>query len=205
MPKRETAFVERMRTVNASWEHTLWTSDNLPSMPDHIGERFHWRMQQHDFAFAVDILRVYVVWAFGGVYLDVDTETKEGFEGMHIEDHDGVFRHHQEVDKSFSNDFLGFTKGHAVGSHLLELIQAPHYDYGPHWLGFNVKRYLGLSVEAPHADVRSKLAEQNMLYVPSAQEDGPDQPTYWYKHFGNASLYSWSKEARERFASGNYE
>lgn len=202
MPTRESGFVRRMRELHPTHEHRLWTSPNLPAMPPFLQERFDWRISQRDYAFAADIVRVYVVWLFGGVYFDVDTEPIRSVEPL-CAGVDALFRHHAEGDTTFSNDFIGLRKGHPLGWYLLESMKAPAYDFGPHWLGATVKRYCTLPMNATHQAVKAALAHRNMRYVPSARDHTPDpHEPIWYDHFRNHALFSWSDENRARFARG---
>ncbi len=202
MPAREQNFVHAFAT-RGDFQHRLWTNDTIPAMPAAVQERFDWRMQQKDYAFAADIARIYVVWLFGGIYLDVDTEMKLGFDGLEVDAMKGIFRHHQDGDPTFSNDFLGMSKGHPLGEYLLRTMVTPAYDFGPHWLGYAVKSYLGLSKDAPHADVRKALYAVGMMYIPSGLDEAQGTGiTPWNFRFQNHSLYSWSAENRKRFEAG---
>lgn len=174
-------------------------------MPDFLEERFLLRMKNKDYAFAADILRVFVIYTFGGIYFDIDTDTERGFKGISIEKFDGCFRHHENSDPTMSNDFVGMSANHPLGKYLISTMRAPAYDFGPHWLGYNVKDYLKVDRNAPHAETRKALESINMLYMPSNKDETDGLPLdVWEGHFHNRALYSWSKEGRELFERGEY-
>lgn len=203
MPSRERGYVDGMRSMHPDFSHRLWTDENLPAMPPFLQERYSWRMSLKDYAFAADIARVYLTWLLGGIYLDVDTEVGRGFDGMDVSRWDGMFRHHEETDHTFSNDFIGLSKGHPLGWFMLQSMAAPAYDFGPHWLAYTVRSWLGLEKEADQQRTRAALVSKRMLYMPSRIEDaerlGSDA---WNGRFNNRALFSWSDENRKRFANG---
>lgn len=207
MPKREAAWVEGMRNLHPDYEHHLWTDKNLPAIDvPHIKERVEWRMAQTDYALASDILRIYLVWKMGGIYMDVDTEPRQGLTGLDVGRLNGIFRHHYDQDLTLSNDFGGMEAGHPIGEFMLSTMVAPAYDFGPHWYGYTLRRYLGLPPDASHAMVRPALEALGMLYMPSGATDGGAvADDYWYRRFGNGALFSWSTENRAKFATGDYE
>lgn len=207
IPKREKAWMEGMRALHPTYEYHLWTDDNLPSIVlPHIDERLKWRMSQGDYALASDILKIYMVWHLGGIYLDADTEPRRGMAGFPVEQYSGIFRHHSDQDITISADFGGMSAGHPLGRSLLETMHAPAYDFGPHWLGRYTRAFLGLPVEAGHHQVRTGLAQHGFVYMPSGEHDAPHTgPDYWYRRFGNGALFSWSAENRIKFIRGEYE
>lgn len=206
MPARERGYVELMKTRHPDFTHYLWTDNNLPALPPFLHERFMWRMNRKDYAFAANTLRVYVIWLFGGIYLDVDTDIGTGFTGMPVESVDGFFRHHGNNDLTFSSDFLGLSKGHPLGWFMLENQRAPAYAFHPHWFGEITRKYFGLDKTAPHNVIREKLDSINIMYMPSskkqATETGAPDRDHWDGHFWNRALFSWSKENREKFEKG---
>lgn len=195
MPTRERRLVEGMQSTNPTWKHVLWTDSNLPTMPDHIRERFDHRMAEQEYAFAADVLRPFVVHEFGGMYFDVDTECLRTMDDLGFSDRSGVFIHHGVTDPTMPNGYFGLAASHPLGAHLCGLLRAPAYEFGPHWLGYSVRGFLGLGKSASHDATASALSAQNMLHMPSLQ---------FYQFFRDYALFSWSKENKERFKSGDY-
>lgn len=206
MPARECSYVEKMKTKHPTFIHYLWTDANLPAFPPFLKERFDWRMSRKDYAFAANTVRAYVIWLFGGIYLDVDTDIGTGFDGIPVDASDGMFRHHGPDDFTFSSDFLGLAKGHPLGWYLCENQRAPAYAFHPHWFGEMVRKYVGLEKNASHELLREKLAALNILYMPSTREHalstGVPEADPWEGHFWNKALFSWSKDNRARFERG---
>lgn len=207
MPKREAAWVEGIRALHPDYIHFLWTDQNFPEITlPHIKERVQWRMMEKDYGLAVDILKIYIVWKLGGIYLDVDTEPRQGLAGLGVGKLHGIFRHHHAQDLTLSTDFGGMTMGHPMGEFMLSTMAAPAYDFGPHWFGWTLRKYLNLPPDATHAQVRFMLETHNMLYMPSAENDvSPPAADHWYRRFGNGALFSWSPENKAKFAAGAYE
>lgn len=195
MPTRERRLVEGMQSTNPTWKHVLWTDSNLPTMPDHIRERFDHRMAEQEYAFAADVLRPFVVHEFGGMYFDVDTECLHPIDTLHFHEWSGVFVHHGPADPTMPNGYFGLSAGHPLGAHLCDLLKTPAYEFGPHWLGYSVREFLGLDKEASHEATAWAMRGHNMLHISSQ---------LLYKAFRDYALFSWSKENKERFKSGDY-
>lgn len=205
VPAREQGFIEQMKRTHPGFTHTLWTDRAVPALPDFLQERYDWRMSLADYAFAADILRVFVIWSVGGIYLDVDTETLEGLAAVEVGAIKGVFRHHGDNDLTFSNDFMGLERNHPLGEYLLSTMKSPAYDFGPHWLGKTVRAYVGLPVFAGHAAVRQALEQRGILYLPSGETEAEGTGLRpWNRMFRNRSLFSWSDENRAKFKRGDY-
>lgn len=205
MPERESGFVSKMKSMHPSFQHTLWTDKNTPEMPAHMAECFNLRMFNREYAFAADILRVWVAHTQGGVYLDVDDEPIEGLNGLHLDTLTGLFSHSTASDPTMSNDFIGLSAGSALGRFLISTIRSPAYAFGPHWLGYAVKSYLNLLPNTSHEVVREACTRSGILYMPrSVSHPGGESCTVWESLFTNHALYSWSKENTEKFATGDY-
>jgi hypothetical protein len=205
IPERERSFVDGVRRLNPDWDHVLWTDANLPSLDGDALHQFRWRMSLRDYAFAADILRVWVVHALGGLYLDADTECVRPIDTL-ITSFDAVFRHHGPDDLTLSNDFMGMTAGHPLGSYLLTTMAPPAYCFDPSWLGKHVRAWVGLPENAPHDPTLRAVTPLGIGYLPSAPcQRCPTSPRLtWSDMFVNHSLFSWSEENRKKFESGDY-
>jgi mannosyltransferase OCH1-like enzyme len=69
LPEQDAAFVETWKRQHPSWEHRLWTEDNLPDdVRPEIRDRLRIPAERSD------LLRLEVVARHGGVYIDTDFE-----------------------------------------------------------------------------------------------------------------------------------
>jgi len=70
LPEEHEPWVESWKRHHPKWEHRLWTEDNLPLNPlrPEVLERLRAPVER------ADILRLEILYAHGGVYLDTDLE-----------------------------------------------------------------------------------------------------------------------------------
>ena len=91
MPDREKRFIEKLITMNPSYEHKLWVNDNIPELPENIKKLYEAFGIAKDYAHQADVLRVYLVKLYGGIYLDVDFDCIEGFENTNFHEYEGLY------------------------------------------------------------------------------------------------------------------
>jgi hypothetical protein len=196
MPDREKIFVQRMKTMNPDWEHVLWTDSNLPELPKNIRKRCDMFLSQKDYAHVADVLRVFIVNKFGGLYLDVDFQPIGPLSKSDLDKHDSVFFYHGGNDYTMPNGCFGSSKGSEISEYLLNDI-SPDFGgwYGPSWMGEVVKRYLGFSYETDHSIVGKEMENRNIKYMLF-----PELENNYCTH---RALYSWSPENKRNFEEGN--
>jgi len=196
IPDREKKYIDLMKEMNPDWEHILWTDSNLPQLPEAVGRRCEMFLSQKDYAHVADVLRIFLVHHFGGLYLDVDFKPVGGLNGSEIEKHDGVFFYHGGDDYTMPNGCFGAKKGSQISEYLLSKI-SPDFGgwYGPSWMGETVKLYLDLPYEVEHSVVEAKMAEHKIKYMTFS-----DLENNYCRH---KSLYSWSPENKRNFEDGN--
>ena len=83
MPKRWAAFRKRLQGLHPSWEYRLWTDRDLPELfardTFHVSE--HWN-RFPNYGFQSDLMRLMILWQYGGVYLDTDCEPLRPLDGL---------------------------------------------------------------------------------------------------------------------------
>lgn len=196
MPVREQGFMKELRDKNPTWQHVLWSNKNLPKLPENIQILFDQFEKQKDYAHQADILRVFLLKEYGGLYMDVDFKCSEGFDSSEFHKYDGLFCYHGGNDYTMPNGVFGSTKGSNLINYLTELIDIKKGGwYGPSWLGDSVKSYLNLPRETSHEIVKTKLNEININYLLFPELEN--------KHIRHHALYSWSPENKRNFENGN--
>lgn len=195
MPDREKQYVLNVKEMNPTFIHYFWTNDNLPELPINIQTAYDYFMSQRDFSFAVDILRIFFVWKFGGLYIDVDFKPLKTFDCFDENVFNAFVCYHVGNDFTIPNGVLGGNKNSPLIEFLYNKIDLTKNGwYGPSWLGAVVKEYLQLPYEIDHNIVKAKCLENNINYFKFFEFE-----TY-FKH--NA-LYSWSPENKKNFEIGN--
>lgn len=100
-----------MKNMNPDWEHILWTDSNLPELPKNIRKRCDMFLSQKDYAHVADVLRVFIVNKFGGLYLDVDFQPIGPLSKSDLGKHDSVFSITEVMIIPCQMDALDLPKG----------------------------------------------------------------------------------------------
>lgn len=194
MPEREMKFSMEIRDklykYYPDFKYILWTDNNLPHLPDNL--KILWRIfgERKDYAFQADILRIYLIYEFGGLYLDID---HEWVHGPRVEDfsYEGIFLNHGEPDHTIPNQSFGGSRHSPVMTFLFNSISQVNEWYGPSWLGDTVREYYGHKRSTDHSIIYAKLHNDRVLY---------DDYNAFQDYFRHIPLYSWSQENKQMFA-----
>jgi mannosyltransferase OCH1-like enzyme len=129
-------FVDSVRTHHPGWEHRLWTdADNLRF----IQERFPWFLEtfvsyRHDIERA-DAVRYFLLYEFGGIYVDLDMECLRPFDDLVREEgvHFSLEAGPTLVQQVISNAFMAAPPRHPFFHgliHELADIRGPDVTFG---------------------------------------------------------------------------
>lgn len=193
MPSREQRLVSEVAVRHAG-DHRMWTSDNLPLMPGPVRTVYDVFGRNRDYAHQADVLRVFLIYEYGGTYLDVDMEWKGGLDLERLRSRSGFFCYHNPTDFTIPNTAFGAARGNRIMKYLLDAISPNCWWYGPSWMGDTVKAYFNLGREVPQELVAFNLMMEGMDYE--------RWHTFETTRFLHLSLYSWSPENRDRFEKG---
>lgn len=86
------------------YEFRLWNEDNIPRDISLI----HSLLARKQWAFVSDLVRLYALYEFGGIYLDTDVEVIKPFDELL----DQTCFIAEESEGKFNNAVMGATKGH---------------------------------------------------------------------------------------------
>ena len=148
LPDDFVAYRETWREHNPEWTLELWTEDHLPDelRRGEVYDRLRVPAER------ADILRLEVLWQFGGVYVDTDFECRRSLEPLL----DGVdfFTAYLKPGR-VNNAIIGATPRHRILERALtELMPAQTYKYdkeaaGPLFLDRLVKDYPEITIFEP--------------------------------------------------------
>jgi mannosyltransferase OCH1-like enzyme len=148
LPEEFVEYRETWRTHHPGWTLELWTEDRLPEHLRQADVTDRLRVP----AERADILRLEVLWRYGGVYVDTDFECRRTLESL-IEDVD-FFTAYLKPGR-VNNAIIGSTAGHPILDRALsELKPNPVYGYdkgaaGPLYLDRLVKEYPDIHIFEP--------------------------------------------------------
>lgn len=166
IPDRERKFIEKIQEAHPSFEYMFWYDNNIPKMPKYIKNVYDLFAKNNKWAFCADILRCYVVYLYGGVYVDVDFDIVLGLESWKLENFDGFLYHGDEGDYTISNGFFAIKKDHPLSKYIIENISEENtHWYGPSWFGNCIKNYHNLEYTCTIDDLRKHLLIDNFKYI----------------------------------------
>lgn len=199
MPDREKRFVSDARDINKSFEHVLWTDNNLPELPPKVKELSDYFSHAENYALQADILRVFLVKKYGGIYVDVDMKPRKSMEEIELGNHDAILFYHDEL--SSPNTAFGGGVECEVMNYLCEGLN--NSWNGPSWFDRRVKEFLSkkgnLQIQEHHDKNYLSELEKNRIKAMRWM----DFHEYFYHH----GLDSWSEGHKNLFLSGqiNYD
>lgn len=205
IPDMAKYFLERNKRVNSDFQHILWTDDNLPHLPPKVQELCKFFYERNDYAFLADVLRVYLVYEYGGLYIDLDTRPNAPLSELNLENYNGFFPHHDEFN--VANTFFGCKSKTSyityVYQKLLESKLGDHFF--PYWFNKCVKEYYQVE-DLPDTEyfpvITEKCKENGRLLHEKWDKDNIFHLTInggfrkYYEHF---ALHSWDGKHRKYF------
>lgn len=105
-------WVAAYQLMHPSWEHRLWTEQDIRALPLQNVAHFNWYAKRGRWNGAADIARVEILHRFGGIYVDVDSEPLLPFDGAPFMDA-GFFAGIAEGTR-IANGTIGAEAGHPV-------------------------------------------------------------------------------------------
>jgi mannosyltransferase OCH1-like enzyme len=187
IPLREKQYVQSIKSLNPNIEHILW-GDIDNEMPDNLKKWYNKFYNIKNYAFCADILRIWVVYKYGGIYLDVDFNISKPLDNIFCSN--GTLFYHNDTDFTIPNNIFAFKKESSILEYCINSINEDNSWYGPSWFGSIIKKYLGIEYASDQSTVMNKLYDYGILYKIYYQFE----LTYG-KHM---SLYSWSPEIWNR-------
>lgn len=186
IPHREQRLAQQTKELHPDYEYILWReASELPPNIQYWYDRFY---SMKNYVFCADLLRIWVVYKFGGFYLDIDFDLQRRLDGFFK--WDSVFFYHNDTDFTIPNNLIASKKESPIMKHLVDSVKEDCSWYGPSWLGTEIKNYLGLPYEIIQSSVGEKLYNEGIHYH-----------QYWAfeQEYGrHLSLYSWEPKTWER-------
>lgn len=207
MPDREKYFVSQVKEKNPDFEHILWTNDNLPELPPKIKEKYQYHYDQEVYAFAADVLRIFLIREYGGIYIDVDWNCHKGFSDLNLENYNGLIIYHNEY--TTGNECFGSKKGGYIEFMYQNILLTSISDtHTPYWFNSELKKYYNIVDTCDRYLFSPEEFEQIGLDWLNAMKNdkvlalrkwGEFEKVY-LTHYG---LYSWESKHMKYFKDGN--
>lgn len=144
IPKHIKEWMNEVRDKHPDFKYYLWTDENLPNMPDKLFNIYKDIPDPTKTSAKSDFLRMYVVYKFGGMYLDADFKHINGFHNSIIDfdNIDGMITVSDAYGMSaLGCNFFGFSKGNVLLKMLIDNIQSSNEWLGPNYWANTFAKY----------------------------------------------------------------
>lgn len=189
IPLRELEISNRIKSMHDDYQYILWREP--PELPDNVQKWYNKFYSYKNYVFCADLLRVYVVYKYGGFYLDIDFDIQKRLDP--IFENESILFYHNDLDFTIPNNLIGANAGAKHLEYCITQIKDECSWYGPSWFGATIKQYFNLPYETIQAPVMDALNKEGVAYH-----------QYWEfeKEYGkHLSLYSWEPKTWERLRS----
>jgi hypothetical protein len=204
MPDREKKLVEKIKILNPDYQHILWTNDNLPPINDTLQKKINWFYEIENYAFAADILRIFLVKEYGGLYIDVDWQPYKSFSDLKLENHDGLIIYHREYTSG--NELFGCKSNSGFIDYIFDRVMDSIYtaEFTPYWFNFYLKEYFKVKSIEDYNSEDCKIVGEQWL---SAMDDQNIKHLQRQEEFENIymnhlGLHSWDRKNLELMKKG---
>ena len=202
IPTREKQLIENIKNLHPTFEHMFWTDKNIPELPPVLKEVYDLFGERKHYTFQADLLRIYLMYEYGGLYLDADFECREGFNNFDLENYDTFFSNHYGNVDTFTCGTFGASKNNPIFKYFVDTMinQYPQrYWYGPSFYADVLKEYFNCEEkDISHNEFARRYFDNNRILYINFDE-------FHLKYFWHHALYSWSPIMEKTFKEGNYE
>lgn len=193
-------FMQEVKDRHPDFSYYLWHDGNLPELPENLKKIYD---SYNEPAIKADLLRMYVVHEYGGIYLDADFKTIDGFYSEVIGDrnYEGFIVYNSSYGMSaLANTMFGFSKNNPLLKYMIDNVTHENQWIGPNWWAQIICKYLGLNNDL--STVEEVIEKLNLLNL---------KLVYWKDiedHcFRHEALASWMHGSiwNEKLKTGNYD
>jgi len=209
IPDKEKYFLERNKNINSDFKHILWTNENLPLLPEKVQAHCDYFTAKKDYAFVADVLRVYLIHEYGGLYIDLDTRPNSPLSDLNLEDYNGFFPYHDEYN--VANTFFGCAKKTSFIKYLYELLLDTNIGdhFFPYWFNKGVRDYYKVE-DLPDTEYFPVITEKckltGALLFSRWDEDKIKYLNInngFNEYFQHFALHSWDSKHKKYFEENN--
>jgi mannosyltransferase OCH1-like enzyme len=209
IPDKEKYFLERNKELNPDFKHILWTDSNLPELPEKIQELCNYFRDKKDYAFVADVLRIFLVYEYGGLYIDLDCRPNYPLNELELERYNGFLAHHEEFN--VPNGFFGCSRKSSYIAHLYKLMLDSKLGdhFFPYWFNKGVREYYNVE-DLPESEYWPVLTEKcRVIGSQLLNKWEGDNIKYLHinrefsKYFEHFALHSWDSRHKKYFEDGD--
>lgn len=198
IPSHIKKHMNDVKEYHKDFNYYFWDDDNLPELPENLKDIYNNYEQP---AIKADLLRMYIVYKFGGIYLDADFKTINGLYSISYKECDGFISYNNSYGMSaLANSIFGFKKNNPILQYMIDNITKKNQWIGPNWWSQIICKYLELNCDKSTIEELKGKAKNINLQIVNWQ----DIEESCFEH---EALASWIKGSiwNEKLKSGNYD
>jgi mannosyltransferase OCH1-like enzyme len=198
IPHRELMCIEKIKLNQNDFEHNLWTDNNIPNLPQKLKKIYDFLGKNQEYVYQSDLLRVYLINKYGGVYMDVDFEFKKSITEFNLEKYDAFFCTHDGNVDTFPNGIFGMSPNHPISIKMIYDMETEfpeRYWYGPSWIANMIKAHFGVTEKITYDEFSKKYFDPNNIFHINYDK-------FHYNYYFHHALYSWLPENKKKFSEG---
>jgi mannosyltransferase OCH1-like enzyme len=196
---KEKIWTNNIKESHPDFEYIFWNNHNFPKLPDELEEIKDQYQQNQEWVKIADMVRYYVIYKYGGLYIDADYELLKPIHDLEIDRCDGFLPLHFTMGKyenpkhgeTICNSIFGFKKSHPILEHVCNNISNNSHWLGPHFFGKYVKSYLGLDEYSTDETVAFEFSKINVKTIHSREELKRE---YLFHHYS----YNWHPDNQKK-------
>lgn len=166
LPEIVKKFAETWRQLNPNFTYMLWTNELIGEILDEMTEEHRDLYETvESFQAKADLLRYYILYMYGGLYVDADIKCLASFEEMHhyYDFYVGITCNYSYQGELINNALIATASGHSIMKSVIDMIKK---DSADHWLKiFGVTYFSDLVhriiIDAPGVNIALPM---NVLY-----------------------------------------
>lgn len=186
MPEREIALRHKMQGINQFRTHYFWTDKDVAQleMPPKMQALYDLHYKEKKWAFAADVLRLWVVFIYGGFYVDVDFDFTKSLDDLRSCSAFVCYHPTQPNDHTVVNGIFGACKRHPMMGALVDATQDNAWWVGPEMVGRTIKKWLNLPYEIEHDVFKDRMEKDHNIHC-------MDWQAFDREYAKHLALYSW--------------
>lgn len=164
IPRHIVDFMVEIRKNHPDYKYFFWTDHNVPEMPERL--RLVFDSLSHP-AMKSDLLRVYVLSLYGGVYLDADYKLISHLDNLEcFGDYDAcvVCQNQKDID-NINNSILISSKNGSLIASMLRDIKNRCQWLGPHWYAESLFKFLGIDGRSTYDEIKERCIDKNIFVL----------------------------------------
>lgn len=201
IPKHISEWMNEIRDAYPDFEYHFWSDYNMPDMPDQLLSIYNGIADPTKTSAKTDLLRMYVVYKYGGFYLDADCKLIGGFSNMPIDlNNDSGFITYNDGYGigALGCNFFGFSQNNMLLEVLIDGIKSSDQWLGPNYWSNILIKCFGYESTPSYDEFVNSLSNYNVKLIDVADTD---------KGFQHIALASWypNSEWNVKLSTGDYE